>query len=71
MTNFNQNLYIASREVLIEHGVPWEKAEAASLVVAKDDGTKPNFGRTAEDQQAVNDILEYLQQEDNEQAHSP
>ncbi|MBD2519700.1 hypothetical protein H6G93_33025 [Nostoc sp. FACHB-973] len=71
MTNFNQNLYIASREVLIERGAPWEKAEAASLVVAKDDGEKPNFGRTPQDQQAVNDILEYLQGEDDEQQPSP
>lgn len=67
MTEFNQNLYVASREALIENGVPWEKAEAASRVVAKDDGNKPNFGRTAEDQQAVADILEYLQGEPNAQ----
>ncbi|MBD2519943.1 hypothetical protein H6G93_34380 [Nostoc sp. FACHB-973] len=71
MTKFNQNLYIASREVLIKHGVPWEKAEAASLVVAKDDGTKDNFGRTPQDQQAVDDILEYLQREDDAQQPSP
>lgn len=68
---FNQDLYAASREALIERGAPWEKAEAASLVVAKDDGTKPNFGRTPQDQQAVDDILEYLQGEPNAQQHSP
>ncbi|MBL1199888.1 MAG: hypothetical protein FWK04_12570 [Nostoc sp. GBBB01] len=67
MTKFNQNLYAASFEALIERGAPPDKAEAASLVVAKDDGTKDNFGRTAEDQQAVNDILEYLQEESDAQ----
>ncbi|MFN6565438.1 MAG: hypothetical protein RMY28_037335 [Nostoc sp. ChiSLP01] len=71
MTKFDQNLYVASREALIERGAPWEKAEAASQVVAKDDGAEPNFGRTAQDQQAVDDILEYLQGEPNAQQHSP
>lgn len=63
MTKFDQNLFFASFEALIKRGAPWEKADAASLVVAKDDGTQPNLGRTAEDQQAVNDVLEYLQEE--------
>ncbi|BAY77940.1 hypothetical protein NIES25_44100 [Nostoc linckia NIES-25] len=72
MTKFDQNLYAASFEALIERGAPSEKAKAASLVVAKDDGAKPNFGRTAEDQQAVNEVLEYLQREpNNAQQHSP
>lgn len=71
MTNFNQDLYVASREALIESGAPWEKAEAASLVVAKDDAEKENFGRSAEDQQAVDEILEYLQGKPDAQQHSP
>ncbi len=67
MAKFNQDLYIASREALIEHGVPLEKAEAASLVVAKDEPGKPNLGRTPQDQQAVDEILGYLQGENNAQ----
>ncbi|MGF1987878.1 MAG: hypothetical protein RMY62_008445 [Nostoc sp. ZfuVER08] len=67
MSNFNWNLYAASFEALIERGAPPEKAEAASQVIGRDDGTKDNFGRTAEDQRAVNDILEYLQEESDAQ----
>lgn len=54
---FNQSLYVASREALIDNGVPWEIAEAASVVVAKDDASLPDLGRTASDQQAVNDAM--------------
>jgi hypothetical protein len=55
--NFNQSLYAASREALIENGVPVEIAEAASVVVAKDDVGQPNLGRSPEDQLVVNQAM--------------
>ena len=57
---FNHNLYVASRESLIENGVPWEIADVASAVVARDDSDKPNLGRTPEDLEVVHEAVKYL-----------
>ncbi len=57
---FNEQLYQASVKALKDNGVPWEIAEAASAVVARDDTDKPNLGRTPEDQEVVNQAVTYL-----------
>lgn len=56
----DQNLYQASLKALTSHGVPEDIAEKASAVVAKDEAGLPNFGRTAEDQRAVNEAMAHL-----------
>lgn len=56
----DQQLYQASLEALISHGVPQDIAEKASAVVAQDTPGLPNFGRTPEDQQAVNEAMTFL-----------
>ncbi len=54
----NENLYQASLKALTEAGVPEDVAAKASLVVAKDDPLQVNLGRTAQDQQAVNEAMD-------------
>ncbi|MDZ8056547.1 MAG: hypothetical protein RMX63_34550 [Aulosira sp. ZfuCHP01] len=56
----NNQLYQASLAALTENGVPQDIAEKASAVVAKDEPGLPNLGRTAEDQQAVNEAIALL-----------
>ncbi|AFY51371.1 hypothetical protein Nos7524_5684 (plasmid) [Nostoc sp. PCC 7524] len=50
----NERLYQVSLTELTKVGVPQAIAEQASLVVANDDPTKPNLGRTPQAQEAVN-----------------
>ena len=57
---FNQRLYEASLKALKDNGVPWEIADPASAVGARDDGSKPNFGRTPQDQEVVHEAVRYL-----------
>ncbi|MBW4600954.1 MAG: hypothetical protein KME29_15510 [Calothrix sp. FI2-JRJ7] len=45
----NQSLYNASREALIEAGLPEYLVDAASRIVATDDPTAPNLGRNETD----------------------
>ena len=40
-------------KVLIEHGVPTNLANSAAEILAKDDGNKPNLGRSEEDQKII------------------
>ena len=57
---FNQELYQASLKALTDNGVPIEIAVPASSVVARDDGSKPDFGRTPQDQEVVKEAVTYL-----------
>ena len=62
MTNnesFNQSIYDASIAALTSNGVPVEVAERASEVVAKDDPTQENLGRSSSDQEAVNEAMNH------------
>lgn len=68
-SGFNQELYAASREALIDNGVPWEIAEKASEVVAKDEPGQENLGRSPEDQQAVNAAVTYLNANQKGESH--
>lgn len=58
--SFNQSLYDASVKALTDNGVPEDLAEKASQVVASDDGTKENLGRSESDQQTINETMNYL-----------
>lgn len=53
----NERLYNVSLDVLTTNGVEPELAAKASVVVANDDPTKPNLGRSAADQQVVNKAM--------------
>lgn len=47
-------------EALINSGVPKELAIKASEVVASDDPTKSDLGRSESDQQTINETMSYL-----------
>jgi hypothetical protein len=53
----NERLYKVSLDVLTSNGVEADLAAKASKVVANDDPTKPNLGRSAKDQQVVNEAM--------------
>jgi hypothetical protein len=63
MTNkeINQNIYDASFGQLTSRNCPVDLADEASLIVAKDDPTKENLGRSDRDQEVINQVLPYLQ----------
>lgn len=45
---------------LIDAGVPINLANQCAVIVAKDDYTKPNLGRTEEEQHLINSSLQWL-----------
>lgn len=47
-------------KTLVDNGVPEELAIKASQVVASDDATKPDLGRSDADQQTINETMNYL-----------
>ncbi|MBD2360035.1 hypothetical protein H6G36_02275 [Anabaena minutissima FACHB-250] len=60
MPEFNQRLYEASLDALLLREVPKELAETASNIVARDDASLPNLGRTAEDQTVMRQIVDII-----------
>ncbi|MDZ8023571.1 MAG: hypothetical protein RMX97_02580 [Nostoc sp. DedQUE11] len=56
----NEQLYQASLKALTSNGVPEDLAIKASRVVASDDASLPNFGRTPEDQEIAKQVVTYL-----------
>lgn len=56
----NQKLYDASMQFFTNSGVPTSTAERASKVVANDDPSKPDFGRTEQDQKHINDAMTWM-----------
>jgi len=60
MTEINQQVYEASFKALTERGVPVSTAEKASEVVAKDNPSLPDLGRSSEDQRNVQDAMTWL-----------
>lgn len=56
----NNEFYQVSVEVLTTNGVPQDVAEKASAVVAKDDATKPDLGRTPEELAVVHQALNHM-----------
>lgn len=59
---FNQNLYDASLQALTENGVPFELAEKASQVVASDDPTKSDLGRSDCDRETITQAMNHYWQ---------
>jgi hypothetical protein len=58
---FDQNLYNACRKACEERSVPEDLTEKASMIIASDEASKPDLGRTAEDQAIIKQVLPYLQ----------
>ena len=54
-------------EVLLEHGVPSSLANSAAKILAKDDGNKPNLGRTEEDKKVINQAWLHLSKPTHEE----
>lgn len=54
---FDHRMYEVARNALTEHGVPITAAERAAQVVASDEATQPNLGRTHQDQKDVSDAM--------------
>ncbi len=59
----NDNLFFAARKALTERGCPTALAASAAAVVANDDPTLPNLGRSQRDQWVIQETLPYLQNE--------
>ncbi|WP_066376125.1 hypothetical protein [Anabaena sp. CA = ATCC 33047] len=59
----NDNLFFAAFSELIERGCPTDLAGEAATVVANDDPTKHDLGRTPQDQSVIQQALPYLQRE--------
>lgn len=60
MPEFNHRLYKSSLDTLLTANVPKDVAEIASRIVASDDTTQPNLGRTDADQQVINKVVEHF-----------
>jgi hypothetical protein len=57
----SESLFSVTVKVLTEKGCPADLAQEAATVVAKDDPTKTNLGRTEANQQTIQKTLPYLQ----------
>lgn len=57
----NQGLHDATVQALTNKGCPTDLAESAAKIVANDDATKPDLGRTQQDQEVIKSALPYLQ----------
>ena len=60
---FNESLYNASLQALTDNGVPSELAEKASQIVASDDPTKSDLGRSESDRETIAEVVEALKKE--------
>jgi hypothetical protein len=54
-------------KVLLEHGVPASLANSAAEILAKDDGNKPDLGRTEEDKKVINQAWLHLSKPTHEE----
>ena len=61
---FNPNLYGATLRACEESGVPEDLTYKAAVIIATDEASKPNLGRTDEDQEIIKQVLPYLQSRD-------
>jgi len=57
----NENLFTAALNALTNSGCPTELAQLAASIVANDDPSLPNLGRTPLQQQIIQETLPYLQ----------
>jgi hypothetical protein len=56
----NNPLKLAAEKGLIDAGVPVNLATQCAEIVAKDDPSKPNLGRTQEEQHLINSSMEWM-----------
>lgn len=56
----NESLKLAAEKGLIDAGVPVNLAAQCAEIVAKDDPTKENLGRTQEEQHLINSSMEWI-----------
>ena len=57
---FNENLYNACIKGCKEKGIPEELAKELARIVATDDPSLPNLGRSQQDTQTCFEALKYL-----------
>ncbi len=57
----NDSLKEAAERALKDAGVPVNLASLCAEIVAKDDPSLPNLGRTQEEQQLINSSMEWMQ----------
>jgi hypothetical protein len=57
----NDSLKEAAERALREAGVPVNLASLCAEIVAKDDPSLPNLGRTQEEQQLINSSMQWMQ----------
>lgn len=57
---WDAGLYEAAKQAALDAGAPESVAENAAAVIAKDDPELENFGRSTEDQDAVQQAWFYL-----------
>jgi hypothetical protein len=56
----NDSLKQAAQKGLIDAGVPVNLAIQCAEIVARDDSTKENLGRTQEEQHLINSSMEWM-----------
>ncbi len=56
----NEPLKQAAEKALKDAGVPTNLANQCAEIVAKDDPSKPNLGRTESDQHLINSSMEWM-----------
>jgi hypothetical protein len=56
----NNPLKLTAEKGLIDAGVPVNLATQCADIVAKDDPSKPNLGRTQEEQHLINSSLQWM-----------
>lgn len=56
----NDSLKQAAQKTLIDAGVPVNLAIQCAEIIAKDDPSKPNLGRTEQDQHLISSSMEWL-----------
>jgi hypothetical protein len=57
----SDNIFFTALNALTLNGCPSELPQSAASIVANDDPSKPDLGRTTEDQQIIQETLPYLQ----------
>ena len=57
----NDSLKEAAEKALKDAGVPVNLASVCAEIVAKDDPSLPNLGRTQEEQQLITSSMEWMQ----------
>ncbi|UYD38963.1 hypothetical protein [Tolypothrix sp. PCC 7601] len=60
MSNSDSSLYQACVEALTDQNLPLELIQQASEIVSKDNPDLPNLGRTAQEQEVINEVVRHI-----------